>query len=104
MHLLRTMDWNGLEGDYQFLDGKLVEAMKFFRKAIPGTLVTQTMKTIYNLPQWVDGGFIAFCRLEGRPEAILRLSHSDSLRLFCNDTRDTGNSCSSGVLSLKSKV
>ena len=55
MHLLRTMDWNGLEAEYQFLDGKLVEAMEYFRKAIPGTVVTQSMRTIYNLPLSMGG-------------------------------------------------
>ena len=55
MHLLRTMDWSGLEADYQFLDGKLLEAMEFFRKAIPGMIVTQTMKTIYHLPLSMGG-------------------------------------------------
>jgi hypothetical protein len=55
MHLLRTMDWSGLEADYQFLDGKMVEAMEFFRKAIPGTLVTHTMRTIYHLPLSMGG-------------------------------------------------
>lgn len=55
MHLLRTMDWNGLEADYQFLDGKLLEAVEFFRKAIPDTEVTSVMKTIYHLPLSMGG-------------------------------------------------
>ena len=55
MHLLRTMDWSGLEADYQFLDRKLLEAMEFFRKAIPGTEITEIMSTIYHLPLSMGG-------------------------------------------------